>query len=259
MLVLVAAGFHAAWNLLLHETSDRVAAMAVAGLAAGVVLLPFAVVTAPWRVWPLIVLSGVAETAYALCLAAAYRRGALALAYPLGRGVSPLLITLGGWAILAQVPTPLALVGAVLLACGLALVALAGRRTGQIAAVGFAVLTGCAIASYSLIDASAVRQVNPVGYLGVAILLQGVLLFAVMRGDVARLRGALRPGLMIAVGSTAAYLLVLFAFQLAPAGRVSTLREVSVLIGMYFARERAGWRLWLGAVLVVGGMLLTAV
>lgn len=258
VLVLAAAGFHAAWNLLLHETSDRVAAMAVAGLAAGVALLPFALAMPPWRVLPLIGLSALAETAYALCLAAAYRRGALSLAYPLGRGVSPLLITLGGWALLAEVPTPLALAGAVLLACGLAVVALAGRRTGQIAAVGFAVLTGCAIASYSLIDAGAVRQVNPVSYLGAVLLAQGVLLVATMRGDASRLRGALRPGLMIAVGSTAAYLLVLFAFQLAPAGRVSTLREVSVLIGMYFARERAGWRLWVGAVLVVGGMLLTA-
>jgi drug/metabolite transporter (DMT)-like permease len=257
-LVLAAAGFHAAWNLLLHDTSDRVAAMAIAGLAAGVALFPFALALPPWHVLPLIILSALAETAYALCLSAAYRRGALAVAYPLGRGVSPLLVTLGGWIVLSQPPAPLALGGAALLACGLAVIATAGRRAGQMAAVGFAVLTGCAIASYSLVDARAVQQVFPLAYVGPVFVLQGALLVGVMRGNRARLRQALRPGLLIAVGSTAAYVLVLFAFQLAPAGRVSTLREVSVLIGMYFAREKAGWRLWAGAVLVVGGMVLTA-
>lgn len=257
-LVLLAAAFHAAWNLLLHDTSDRIAAMTVAGLAAGVALLPFTLATPPWRAWPLILLSACAEAAYGLCLAAAYRRGALSLVYPLGRGVAPLLVTLGGWLVLSQPPAPLALAGALLLGSGLAIVATAGRRTGQLPAVGFALLTGCAIASYSLVDARAVRQANPLAYLGPVLLLQGLILLAIMRGSRARLRQSLRSGLMIAAGSSAAYILVLFAFQLAPAGRVSTLREVSVLIGMFLARDKPGWRLWVGAVLVVAGMLLSA-
>ena len=53
-----------------------------------------------------------------------------------------------------------------------------------------------------------------------------------------RLQGGLRNGLLIAVGSLAAYLLVLYAFRLAPAGRVSTLRESSVLIGILLSGER---------------------
>jgi drug/metabolite transporter (DMT)-like permease len=258
ILVLLAALLHAGWNLLLHDTGDRIAALAVAGLVAGLVLLPISVVTHPWSVLPLIGLSALAETAYGICLAAAYRRGALSVAYPLGRGCAPLLVTLGGWLVLSQVPGPLALGGAVALAAGLAVVATAGLRSGQTAAVGFAVLTGCCIASYSLVDARAVQQTNPLGYLGPVVLLQGLLLFAVMRGDWSRLRRALRPGVKIAVGSTAAYLLVLFAFQLAAAGRVATLREVSVLIGLSLARDKPGWRLWAGAGLVVAGMVLTA-
>jgi drug/metabolite transporter (DMT)-like permease len=63
----------------------------------------------------------------------------------------------------------------------------------------------------------------------------------------------------VAVGTTAAYLLVLFAFQRAPAGRVSTLREVSVLIGVLIAREKSGGRVWLGAALVVAGAIMAAV
>ena len=64
---------------------------------------------------------------------------------------------------------------------------------------------------------------------------------------------------LIPLGSTAVYLLVLFAFQLAPAGRVSTLREVSVLLGVLLSRSRRGWVVWVGAALVFAGMVLAAV
>lgn len=258
IIVLVAAGFHAGWNRILHDTSDRVATMAIAGLASGVVLLPVTIATAPRQVVPLIVLSALAETAYALSLSAAYRRGAMALAYPIGRGAAPLLVTLGGWLILVQRPTPETVAASVALIAGLVLVATAGQHKQQRAAIGFALLVGVCIASYSLIDASAVRQVSPVGYLGAVMLLQGALLTLCARGDRLRLRKALVSGLFVAVGSTAAYLLVLLAFQRAEAGRVATLREISVLLGVLIARERSGPRVWLGAGLVVLGAVLAA-
>lgn len=257
-LVLLAACFHAAWNLTLHETSDRVAAMAVSGLFAGIVLLPVTLLAPPWKVVPLIVLSGLAETAYALLLSAAYRRGALAVAYPIARGTAPLLVTLGGIVVLSQIPPPLNVVGAALLLGGLTLVGLAGRRLGQMSAVAFALLTGCAIASYSLIDARAVQTVSPVGYVGPVLFLQGLVLMAWLRMDIPRVRKALVPGIQIAFGSVASYVLVLFAFQMARAGQVETLREVSVLLGVFLSRSRRGWQVWLGASLVVVGVILTA-
>jgi drug/metabolite transporter (DMT)-like permease len=257
-LVLTAAVAHALWNLRLHGAEDRVATMAVAGLIAGAALLPAALVAPPWAVLPLIALSALIEAAYALCLSAAYRRGALAVAYPIGRGAAPLLVTLGGWLLLAEPPGPTAIAGAVALGAGLTLVALAGRRAGQAATVGFALLTGVTIAAYQVIDAQAVRQVQPVAYLGAVMALQGLLLVGWLRGDWRRLRRALRPGLGVAVGSTASYLLVLLAFQLAAAGRVATLRETSVLIGLALAGGKLGPRLWLGAALVVVGAILTA-
>ena len=67
----------------------------------------------------------------------------------------------------------------------------------------------------------------------------------------------LLPG-AVAFGSVAAYLLVLWAFTLAPAGPVATLREVSVLIGLLLSSDRKSWRLWVGASLVVFGAVLTA-
>jgi drug/metabolite transporter (DMT)-like permease len=61
---------------------------------------------------------------------------------------------------------------------------------------------------------------------------------------------------MIAFGAVAAYLLVLFAFQQAPAGRVTTLRESSVLIGLLLSGERPAPVVWVGAALVLLGALL---
>jgi drug/metabolite transporter (DMT)-like permease len=258
-LVLLAALLHAGWNLLLHGTADRLAAATVAGLVAGVALLPAMIVAPPWQVWMLILLSALAECAYALCLTTAYRLGALSLVYPLARGTAPLLVTLGGWLLLSQAPTLWALAGAIALALGLALVATAGKqRGGQGIATGFALLTGVCIATYATIDAAAVRHVNPVSYLGAVLGLQGIILASLLRGDLNRLRRAAWPGVQIALGSVAAYLLVLLAFQRANAGPVATLREVSVLIGVLLAREQKGWRVWLGAALVAFGAILTA-
>ena len=230
----------------------------MAGIVSGLALLPVALIRPPWSMWPLIALSALAQPAYAICLAAAYQRGALALAYPIGRGTAPLLVTVGGWFVLAERPTAGRALAALALAAGLTLVATAGRRTGQMAAVGFAVLTGLCIASYSLIDARAVRHVAPIGYLGVVLFIQGILLIGWVRADRVRLRAALWPGTQVAFGSVGAYVLVLFAFQQARAGQVSTLREISVLIGLILAGGRHGWRIWVGASLVVAGALLTA-
>ena len=257
-LVLVAAVVHASWNRVLHAEEDRVAAMAVAGLVVGVMLLPAMLLSPPWRALPLVLASAVAHVAYALGLSAAYRRGALSVAYPLGRGVAPLLVTIGGWLLLSEQPDASALIGAVALATGLALIAVAGGRAGQGAAVGFALLTGLTIAAYSVVDAAAVREVSPAGYLGAVLGIQGVLLTLLVRGNPVRMRRGLRSGVLIAIGAVGAYLLVLFAFQQAPAGRVSTLREASVLVGLMLSGERPSPLIWAGALLVLTGALLAA-
>jgi drug/metabolite transporter (DMT)-like permease len=249
---------HASWNRLLHAVDDRVAAMSVAGIATGVLMLPAILIWPPWAAWPSILASATAHTFYALGLSAAYKHGALSVAYPLGRGVAPLLVTIGGWLLLAETPDTTAIIGAVLLALGLGSIAIAGGRSGQHAAVIFALLTGLTIAGYSVVDAGAVRQVAPAGYIGAVLGLQGIILVVILRGNAPRLQGGFRHGLLIAVGSLAAYLLVLYAFRLAPAGRVSTLRESSVLIGILLSQERPAPIVWLGAGLVLAGALLAA-
>lgn len=271
-LVLIAAVVHVSWNRLLHQSGDREAVMALSGWVAGLAMIPLMIAWPPWDVWPLILLSGVAQAAYGILLSAAYRSGMLSVTYPVARGSAPLLVTLGGWLFLSQRPGPGAMAGAILLAAGLLIIARVGSRVNQRAAVILAACTGVAIASYQVIDAAAVRDAHPAGYLGPVLLVQGLLITAWMwlgrcrrSGQPVRLtdipgwfRGSVASGTLVAFGSTGAYLLVVFALQRADAGRVATLREVSILLGVLVSGQRPGRATVIGAVLVVAGILLAA-
>jgi drug/metabolite transporter (DMT)-like permease len=254
-LVVVAALFHAGWNLALHRHGgERLAAMAVASLTGGAVLIPALVLAFPVHALGFAALSAAGETAYAVALSSSYARGDLSVAYPIGRGTSPFLITLGGIAVLGQAPSITAVAGAVALAAGLVLVA-TQERAGR-DAVAMALLVGVCITSYSVVDARAVQHTNPLGYLSLVLLVAGIAQAGLVRFDIGRLRAAAPTGVLIGLGALGSYILVLFAFTLAPAGRVSTVREVAVLFGMAAARERPGGRAWVGAALVVAGAVL---
>jgi len=263
-LVLAAAVLHASWNRLLHGADDRLAAAAVGSLVAAVLLLPVTIVAPPAGVWPLALASGAAEATYFAFLSAAYRRGELSFTYPVARGIAPFLITLGGAAVLGESLTAARVCGSLALGVGLAIISHAGLAKGRGTALMFAALTGITIAVYSVIDADAVRSANAVGYLGAVTFVQAALLLgAVCRNSgppaqiAGRLRASARAGAGIGAGSLAAYLLVLLAYQRAPASPVATLRELSILLGILMARERPGWRVWAGGVLCVLGAVLT--
>jgi drug/metabolite transporter (DMT)-like permease len=257
-MVLGAALLHALWNVRLHAAPDRVAALAISGICSGLVLTPFGLGAPLAGLLPAIGLSALVQTAYAALLAAAYARGELSFTYPVGRGTAPLLTTLGAWAVVGQRPTVVALLGSLALGVGLVVLAAAARAARRGRAVALAAAVGLAIAAYSVVDARAVQQASPVGYLGVVLGLQGLALAAGIRFDPVRLRRGIGAGSLVAIGSIGAYLLVLFAFREAPAGNVATLREISVPIAMALSGERVGRVAWIGATLCVMGALLVA-
>ena len=256
-LVLAAAVFHAGWNRLLHGAEDRLAAAAVGAVVGAALLLPATIAVPPVKVWPLAVASGAAEATYFALLAAAYRRGELSFTYPVARGVAPFLITLGGAAVLGESLTAARIGGSLALGVGLGIIAQAGIAKGRGAALTFAALTGVTIAVYSVIDADAVRSANALGYLGLVTSVEAVIMLGVVRLDWGRLKASARAGAGIGVGSLVAYLLVLLAYQRAPASPVATLRELSILLGLLMARDRPGWRVWAGGALCVLGAALT--
>src|SRR5215831_13289955 len=202
---------------MLHGAADRLAAAAVGATVGAVLLLPATIAAPPVHAWPPVLASGAAEAAYFALLAAAYRRGELSFTYPVARGIAPFLVTLGGAAVLGQSLTAARIGGSLALGAGLAVISQAGLARGRGLALTFAALTGITIAVYSVIDAGAVRSADAIGYLGAVTIVQAVILLGAVRLDRRRVRAAARAGAGIGIGSVAAYLLVLLAYQRAPA------------------------------------------
>jgi drug/metabolite transporter (DMT)-like permease len=269
LIVIGAGALHAVWNAIAKSVTDRVVVFALIGVAAtlggGAVL---ALTGLPYRTAiGFAVVSAVIHIGYDLGLMSSYRLGAFNQVYPIARGTSPLLVALGAYVLVGEHLGAIPLAGIAILAAGLASLALSsGRLTrSELPAIGAAVLTGVAIAAYTVVDGLGVRRAHdPLAYAGLLFLLQGPV-FPV----VAAFR---RPGLTWLTGSTAvkgllagglsliAYGIVLWAQTRAPLAEVAAIRETSVvfaaLIGMKLFAERFGTRRLAAAVLVAAGIVL---
>ena len=278
-LILGGALAHAGWNLVVKRS-------AVSGptfvwltvVATSVLLLPVsvvAVVLAPPS-WPdLAVAVSVAaflHVGYFLTLQAGYRAGDVSVVYPLARGTGPLLSVLLAIPLLGERPTVLGLLGAGAVVVGVVVIGLAGGRANWASAragVLWGLLCGVFIAAYTLWDARAVTvlAMSPILLHAGTNVVEAALLapMAVRRWtDVrATLRGHWREVLIVAVLSPLAYLLILFALQLAPVAIVAPAREMSVvfvgLAGWLLFREPHPLQRLAGATVVLGGIALLAV
>jgi drug/metabolite transporter (DMT)-like permease len=226
-------------------------------------LLPF--VDLPDRAaLPFAAMSVLLHFGYYVALAGAYRRGDLSFAYPLMRGVAPLLVTLLGIAFLGEHLTPASLAGIVLISAGILVIAwfAGGRHTP--AAAGWALANAAIIALYTLVDGAGARASgNSWRYVVWLICLEGLPFLAYIvatRGRPAAryLASRWRRGVAGGAASLAAYGIALWAMTLAPVAVVAALREVSVLfaglIGTLYLKESFGWRRIAGAASVVLGI-----
>ncbi|MGO4280430.1 MULTISPECIES: EamA family transporter [Cupriavidus] len=267
-IVLLAAVLHASWNAMLHGNRDRFLSMtwmsiAIAAVATLVVLrnpLPAS------AAWPYIVASGLVHIVYNVSLVRSYRRNDLALAYPIARGSSPLLVTLGAALFADEAIGPLRALGIAMVSGGIIVIALQGHRASRAGALA-ALTTGAMIALYTVIDGIGVRLSGgqALSYTAWMFLFYWLMpiLFVAVRG-LAPLWAPVRSE-PLAVGSSlvgglvsiAAYGIVIWALQSGAMGAVSALRETSVvfavLIGRVFLRESVSGTRWLACIVVAAG------
>ena len=294
-LVLVAAVLHAGWNVLLKTSGDTLTTAVRLQAIGTAVLVPIGIVAwlandmpaVPAVAIGLAVVSGVLEAAYFVLLASAYRRGPLSLVYPLARGSAPLLAVAIGIVLLGERLVPLAVAGVACLLVGIFLVARpwqAFRAAGQAqrGAVGFALATGASIAAYSAVDRLGVRETEPWIYGSILAVVSTILTASVVIGgrrlgvlapvpDSARSTrheiawAALRAMRVAGVLSLGAYLLVLFAYAIAPLATVAPLRESGIVLAAAWGairlreaagRRDAGTRIAAAGLVVVGAILL---
>ena len=239
--VLGSALLHAVWNALAHTSKDRLAAMTLIAAAAGTVCavaVPF--LPTPNRVvWPYIIASTLLEVIYSLGLVVAYKLGEFGRMYPIARGTSPLVVALAATFVVGQPMSGLEAVGIAVVSIGLIALAFGnGLPTrSDMPAVLAAVGTGCAIASYTVVDGIAVRKAGTVlGYSCWIFLMQSIIILCVnatirRREFIPSLRVDTARGLGGGVISLTAYTLVLWAQTKGNLAAVATLRETSILIG----------------------------
>jgi drug/metabolite transporter (DMT)-like permease len=273
-LVLFAALLHASWNAMLHGNTDRFLSMTWMSIAIAAVA-SMAVITLPLptpAAWPYILASGLVHNVYNLVLVRSYRRNDLAQAYPIARGSSPLLITLGAALFAHEAISPLHVVGILMISGGIIAVAKQGSHF-SLPGVLAALTTGIMIAVYTVIDGLGVRLSNgqTLAYTAWMFLFYWLMpmLFMARRGLSALwtpIRDApLRVGTSLVGGlvSIGAYGIVIWALQGDAMGAVSALRETSVvfavLIGRIFLREAVSLKRWLACIVVAAGTICLGV
>jgi len=207
--------------------------------------------------WPYILAGMVAHFGYQWFLLASYRIGDLTQVYPIARGSAPLLVALVSVGFLGVSLSGMETLAVITIAAGVISIALVRGADGlrnRNAAV-LALVTGCFIASYSLIDGTGARLAGTAlgfyAWLGIANSVVFAIYMAATTPQV--LRDLFGKGLMVfLVGGSAsfvAYSLVVWSFTQAPIALVTALRETSIIFALFFGVGFMGERLSLGKVL----------
>jgi drug/metabolite transporter (DMT)-like permease len=243
LLVLGAGVLHALWNAIASAVEDKLVAFGLIGVSATVV----AAVTLPLTGMPrstaivFALVSAVLHLAYNCGLMQSYRLGDFGHTYPLARGTAPLLVAAGAWVFADEHLDAVQLLGIATVAGGLTAIVFAGGRLrrAEMPATVAALLTGGAIASYTVVDGLGVRHAHDLAW-------------ATPRN--------LTAGLTAGALSLAAYGIVIWAQTQGPLALVSALRETSVISAAIIAavvfHEPFGRRRLLPAAAVVAGIIL---
>ena len=296
-LLLTSAVIHTSWNFLFKQATEKYVAMGwqviVSGVL-GVLVLCFTGLP-PRFIWPFAIVSVVFEAIYYILLSLAYRDHDFSLVYPVARGAAPALVAVWTALFLSEIPTTGGLIGIVLIISGVAVIGAAGlfqsgaglrpQRTGtgkaragprgaragkpQLKGVAIALSLSVLISIYTLIDGYAVKHVPSLPY--------GLTIFALVpfltTPVIVKRYGwrhmlevwRVQPIRLLLIGTLCltAYMLVLYAYSLAPVNYSEAIREVSVVLaafaGWQFLGEKLGKIRIIGAVVIFAGIVLIAV
>ncbi len=271
--VLGAALLHALWNSVVKSAGDKFMSSARVALWTGVVAAFVGLaMPAPFAAsLPYVIVSALIHVVYFLLVGRLYRNADLSVAYPLMRGLAPLIATGIAAVTLREVPDSVALVGVLALVAGVATMGLSGLAHGRIDRVTLvvALCNSVTIATYSVIDGEGARLAGPnaahaFAYNAWSDGLTAALYLPVLlalRGNTAGpefVRDPLRSA-FAGLAAFGGYAIVVWAMTQASIGAVAALRESSVvfaaiigvaLLGEPFRGARAG-----AALLIVGSVI----
>lgn len=245
-LILAAAVIHASWNYFLKRSGGGTVFVWLFASLSALIYAPLAAAIVWWQKpdfgwihYGLMFASAAVHTAYYMLLDRGYRSGDLSVVYPIARGTAPLITMLCAVLLLHERPTLLAVAGALFIGCGA--IVLTGdprklRDSGNLHAVGYALLTGCMIATYTLVDKIAVAAwlIPPLVQDWAANLGRVVLMTPMALRQKAEIvptwRRARKEIIAVALLCPLSYILVLTAMVFTPVSYVAPAREISILV-----------------------------
>lgn len=268
-LVILSAIAHAGWNALMKSAGDRtltMVAIRTAGLMFGLGALPFVEWPAP-ESWKWLALTAAVMFGYYALLIRSYGVGDMSVVYPLARGLAPVLTTIAAFLAIGEALSAGQIIAVAMISLGIMALSFGAGASRQ--AVGFALATGLAVATYSFSAGLGVRTAGTV--LGFQACLEivtglGMVGYALVarRADLsgyARRHGAV--GLFAGAVSVLGFLAYLFAARSLPLGPITALRETSVIFGAILGtivlKEGFGARRIGAALLVTVGIALLAI
>ena len=250
--VITAAGLHAVWNAIAKGGDNKHLSMTAVVLGhtpIALAILPFVPSPAP-ESWPYL-LAGIAlHVGYQLFLLASYRVGDLTQVYPIARGTAPLLVAGISTVFLGIELNLLEIVAVLTIGLGIMSLSFVRQHDGlrNLKAGTLALLTGCFIAGYSLVDGMGARLAGTaLGFYG-WLAIGNAVVFAVYMalakpGTLSALHTKAKRTFVFGGGASfIAYALVVWAFTQAPIPLVTALRETSIVfalvIGVWFLNEK---------------------
>ena len=276
-LVLTAAFTHAVWNFFSKKISGDFTLFWYGLAFANLLLLPYSVFYIAsfgidWSGFYLILLSAFFHGLYYFFLLYSYARGDISTAYPIARGTGVAGTVVAACIILGETVTLTAAGGIILIISGILSIGISRIRNRPGYSRSFpsrttyysALLTGVFIFSYSITDKVGVERINPVVFINFVDLIALLFLFpfANREGAAKSIRKAaasLKDTVIIGIGSSGTYILILFALRFERASYIVPMREFSVVIasvmGFIFLKEKVTPVKMAGIVLITLGLI----
>jgi len=252
-IVLVSAFLHAFWNYLAKKSRNKIAFIWWFILSAVVIYFPvFLYFHAAIRIstvgWTCIVATGIIHSFYFFFVGSSYERGDFSVVYPLARGFGPFWVPIVAVVILREQLNLSGIIGIAFVVVGIYVIHLqsfsfkaffkpfAAIRSSESI---WALLTGCTIAAYSLVDKVGVKSVHPVVYIYFMfciclLFLTPYVLIKERKGLKPEWEINKWPIMVVGFLVVFTYLLILFAMLTNNVSYVVAAREVSIVFSALF-------------------------
>jgi uncharacterized membrane protein len=270
LLVLISGLIHSIWNLFTKRSLNKAVFLWFCQMTAVLIFLPptlseLSGVELNFQdSWVYILLSMILHGSYMLLLAKTYSLGDLSQAYPIMRGISPLLVPLFAVLILNEHLVPLGWVGIVFIVFGIVLIG-GIKKKALNKTMLYAIAVGIMITGYTLVDKLALKYVAPFTlneFTNIGNLL--ALTWIALHSGVIRKEWQINWRTIILGGILApgGYILFLKALELMPVSQLAPIREIGTvfgtLFGIFLLKEPQGKSRIIASIIITVGILLLA-